>query len=386
MSFQRLQYKNAKQGKKTLLSDERRGKLEEHGFIFVVKEDDPSSTWNIMLDELYRYKSQNKDCNVPATYHTNRRLAAWVRYLRKLYADRQGGDADAALELNDDRIRVLEGMGLTWTGYEGSDVLPLELDGQYFESFKGAMVPPPPGGASSGDRTTDGKTMTGFRRNDGAWNLRLEELRHYKQTHGTCNVNWKGKSVADPVLSQLGKWISKQRSEYRKFQAGKKSQITQERIDALAELEFDWAPGNVIVDWSVRLEQLKEFRKGNGHCNVPKSYGPNPSLGQWVQTQRVYYKKLKAGKPTHMTDERRSQLEEVGFQWHVGTGRKSQGDDAAYHEAARQEAAQYEAARHSVTAAAEAAAEIAVEIAAQANVSVGEEGVPPSVDVTESQV
>jgi len=75
--------------------------------------------------------------------------------------------------------------------------------------------------------------------------------------HGTCNVNWKGKSVADPVLSQLGKWISKQRSEYRKFQAGKKSQITQERIDALAELEFDWAPGNVIVDWSVRLEQLK---------------------------------------------------------------------------------------------------------------------------------
>lgn len=144
MSFQRLQYKNARQGKKTLLSDERRGKLEEHGFIFVVKEDDPSSTWNIMLDELYRYKSQKKDCNVPATYHTNRRLAAWVRYLRKLYADRQGGDADAALELNDDRIRVLEGMGLTWTGYEGSDVLPLELDGQYFESFKGAMVPPPP--------------------------------------------------------------------------------------------------------------------------------------------------------------------------------------------------------------------------------------------------
>ena len=108
VSFQRLQYKKLKKGDKTtLMTEERRQELADLGFVFSVKDDNPRSNWNNMLDELYRYKSTHANsCDVPSDYEGNRRLAAWVRYLRKLYADRQGGDADAALELNDDRIRV----------------------------------------------------------------------------------------------------------------------------------------------------------------------------------------------------------------------------------------------------------------------------------------
>jgi len=313
VSFQRLQYKKRKQGKKSLLSDDRLRELEEIGFVFSVKEDNPNSTWNVMLDELYRYKSQFDTCNVPARYEANKRLAAWVRYIRHLHAKMEAGDQVA---LTKGRIKVLEGMGFEWVVEEEADAVPVD-DDDYFAAFAQEEA------AEAAAPKYTGKTAAGFARNENAWNMRLDELNRYKAEHGHTNVAWKGKNQAsDPNLAMLGKWVSKQRSEYRKLSSGKKSQITTERVQALDAIGFDWSPGSAMVDWSVRLDQLKAYQEEHGHTNVPKSYQPNPSLGQWVQTQRVYYKRLKAGKPTHMTNERRQQLDDIGFQWHVGTGRK----------------------------------------------------------------
>ena len=75
VSFQRLQYKKMKKGDpSSLLTEERRQELADIGFIFSVKDDNPSSNWNSMLDELYRYKSTHGSCNVPANFELNRRL------------------------------------------------------------------------------------------------------------------------------------------------------------------------------------------------------------------------------------------------------------------------------------------------------------------------
>jgi Helicase associated domain len=40
--------------------------------------------------------------------------------------------------------------------------------------------------------------------------------------------------------------------------------------------------------WNARFEQLKEYKKVHGHCQVPYSYesADGAKLGQWVQNQR----------------------------------------------------------------------------------------------------
>ena len=302
----------------SLMTEERRQELAGIGFVFSVREDNPSSNWNSMLDELYRYKATyDSSCSVPSNFEINKRLAAWVRYIRDLYARKQAGED--VLGLSDDRISVLEGVGFQWTTTPDDAAIAAQIDiSDYIAEFAredAAEAEAPP---------HVGKAASGFARNEGAWNTRLEALKAYKAIHNTCNVAWKSKSQkgTDPAIITLGKWVSKQRSEYKKFQAGKKSQITEERIAALDAIGFEWAPGGVLVDWDVRFQQLVDYRNENGHSNVPKSYGPNPSLGQWVQTQRVYYKKWKQGKKSHLTEERRQKLEDIGFLWHVGNGRK----------------------------------------------------------------
>ena len=300
-----------------LLTEERRQQLEEIGFVFSVRDDNPATNWNGMLDELYRYKGTHGNCNVPANFELNRRLAAWVRYVRDLYARKQAGED--VLGLTDDKIQVLEATGFQWTTTPDDAAAAAQIDiNAYVAEFAredAAEAEAPP---------HVGKAAAGFSRNETAWNTRLEELKAYKAAHNTCNVAWKAKGTkgTDPSIVTLGKWVSKQRSEYKKFKEGNKSQITEERIAALDAIGFDWAPGTVMVDWDVRFQQLIDYRNENGHTNVPKSYGPNPSLGQWVQTQRVYYKKWKSGKKSHLSDERRQKLEDIGFNWHVGNGRK----------------------------------------------------------------
>jgi len=320
VSFQRLQYKKMKRGdSSSLMNEERRQQLADLGFVFSVKEDAPGSNWNSMLDQLYRYKSSHgNSCNVPADFDSNKRLAAWVRYVRDLYARKQAGEEDV-VGLSDDRIGVLEGVGFQWTTTPDDAATAAGIDVSDFvaefarEDAADAAAPP-----------HQGKVSTGFTRNEGAWNTRLEELKAYKAVHNTCNVAWKSKAqkAIDPAITTLGKWVSKQRSEYKKFQEGRKSQITEERIAALDAVGFEWAPGSALVDWDVRLAQLVAYKNEFGNTNVPKTYAPNPQLGQWVQTQRVYYKKWKQGKKTHLSEERRQKLDDIGFLWHIGNGRK----------------------------------------------------------------
>lgn len=90
-----------------------------------------------------------------------------------------------------------------------------------------------------------------------------------------------------------------------------------------------------------RLEQLKDFKAQNGHCNVKIRYKANPTLGKWCNNMREHYKifckktKLEqegddAGAKRlpkcPMTAERIRLLEEVGFEW--TTNREGGFDDA----------------------------------------------------------
>jgi hypothetical protein len=42
--------------------------------------------------------------------------------------------------------------------------------------------------------------------------------------------------------------------------------------------------------WEKRLNELADYHKIHGHCNVPRNYNENTKLGRWVSKQRHFYK------------------------------------------------------------------------------------------------
>jgi hypothetical protein len=69
--------------------------------------------------------------------------------------------------------------------------------------------------------------------------------------------------------------------------------------------------------WYDRFEDLKAFVKKHRHCHVPINYTPNLPLSKWTKRQRYQWKLKQDGKPSSMTDERQSLLEDLGFLWDV---------------------------------------------------------------------
>eukprot|EP00978_Attheya_sp_CCMP212_P008186 scaffold19136_cov53-Attheya_sp.AAC.2 len=66
--------------------------------------------------------------------------------------------------------------------------------------------------------------------------------------------------------------------------------------------------------WDEKFKELVDFKKINGHMNVPKRSGP---LGRWVHTQRAHYRLSKEGKYSALTIDRHEKLESIGFSFHV---------------------------------------------------------------------
>jgi hypothetical protein len=82
----------------------------------------------------------------------------------------------------------------------------------------------------------DDLNFTWSLRNRTDWQARFEELCDFKEEYGHCVV---------PQLflqnKSLGKWVSKQREQYRKLLDGKSSFMTKERIDQLDNIGFSWS-------------------------------------------------------------------------------------------------------------------------------------------------
>eukprot|EP00957_Ditylum_brightwellii_P185025 14090232-Ditylum_brightwellii.AAC.1 len=61
--------------------------------------------------------------------------------------------------------------------------------------------------------------------------------------------------------------------------------------------------------WEKRIDELYAFKANNGHCNASQNDEQNKSLGQWVSTQRMLYKK------NTLSSSRTEQLNSIGFIW-----------------------------------------------------------------------
>lgn len=156
---------------------------------------------------------------------------------------------------------------------------------------------------SDDDAATNEVTLT-------SWDRKFDELLDFKKQHGHCRVPQH--YAPNP---QLGTFVNKQRQEHKKLEDGKTSALTDERLERLESIGFDWAKRKGQVGWDTKYEELLQYKAKFGNCHVPTKFKENTALGRWVSQQRAEYKKFCKGEKSSLTTERIIRLNSIGFAW-----------------------------------------------------------------------
>lgn len=141
------------------------------------------------------------------------------------------------------------------------------------------------------------------------WEAKLEELTTFRKKAGHCLVphNWEENTP-------LVQWVNRQRYQYKLKVRGEHSTMTVERENILEDLGFIWSSHEAVRE--ERLNDIRDFRKTFGHCNVPSSYAENVKLSVWVKSQRRQYKLFRRGENrSTITQDRIDELTDLGFVW-----------------------------------------------------------------------
>lgn len=307
------------------LNKARIAQLDELGFDWNVSRP-PTVTWRARYQQLVEYKERFGDTRVPYEWKDNPQLAEWIHTQRNNYRKKV---------LAADRVDLLEKIGFEWSLRE---IYTFEERLEQCKAFRrehGHLTVPAPEWGSGRKQGNTSATTSSFRA--WAWRMRLElsrskqgfqtrltsgrikqlneigfdwgdasrpvggfktrweqrfwELQQYKQRHGHCNV---------PKGSPLGSWVSRQRTVNRK------NIILPERAEKLMAIGFDFGKHKKFDEY---FSELEEFKQRHGHCDVPKKYLENESLGLWVHTQRNFFKH------NALSPEHKEKLNAIGFTW-----------------------------------------------------------------------
>lgn len=190
---------------------------------------------------------------------------------------------------------------------DGEDVAKPTADGE--EGTAGADK------SGEGSSLVDPLTSSGkdFRGGQESWNAMLYQLILFKTKNGDLNI-----SADDPSNRALFNWIQTQRRHYELYMDNKTSStfLNADRIAVLDAIDFQW---NIRGEsfWQKHFDALVAYKREYGDARVPRHYSKNSKLGEWVTDQRRQFKAKSEGKPTMLTDERKAQLDELGFIWKV---------------------------------------------------------------------
>ena len=186
-------------------------------------------TWYERLNELYEYRDQHGDCNVPQQYPENRRLGIWVnkqRMEKKAWDSRNLPD-QISTSLTVQKLEQLARVGFVWAKPKGEQ----------------------------------------------SWYEKYHELLDYVKTNKHCNVPTK--YAPNPAL---GRWVSTQRSQYKDFIKGRPTKITQDRIAKLNRLNFTWdMVAKSEDDDEPRAQSPSSHGDDEPRAHSPSSHGSNNS-------------------------------------------------------------------------------------------------------------
>ncbi|MCM2535180.1 Helicase associated domain protein [Neobacillus pocheonensis] len=304
VNTQRQNYKNKQ------LTEDQIQKLNNIGFSW----DPINDAWNTMFNLLKLFKEMNGHCRVPDKYKENPQLGLWVGNQRRNYKKKK---------LTVEQIQKLNNIGFVWYPKEMPEtkaVICLNTL-EVFDSIMNAAKKYDIGysGISkcclgkceySGKNALSGEKLTwkyydeylqlkesGFVwvPKDDEWEIMYKELVTFKMEYGNCLVSRR-------VNKTLANWVFDQRKNY------KKNNLSTERIEKFNAIGFIWDLHK--ENWESMYNLLVDFKKENGHYNVPLRYIKNKQLGEWVLSQRKHYKNKK------LTEEQIQKLNNIGFVWY----------------------------------------------------------------------
>uniref|UniRef100_A0A7S4NGW4 Helicase-associated domain-containing protein n=1 Tax=Odontella aurita TaxID=265563 RepID=A0A7S4NGW4_9STRA len=215
-----------------------------------------SAEWEARLEQLIHYKKEAGNCRVPKDYPKNPSLASWCDNQRRQRKLRSEGKKSS---MTDEREAALDAVDFWWG--IGRRIVPFED--------------------------------------------RLEELKKYRDEHGTCRVTQSG----GDKYHDLREWLSAQRTRY--FE----SRLDETRIQILKEAGVDF--GSRRPKWSDYFRDLLEYKAKFGDIHVSAKESPDEyrDLAKWCDRQRSAYTSKLSGRASNdaMSDERYRKLRDAGF-------------------------------------------------------------------------
>jgi hypothetical protein len=294
------------------LDPDRQSILDNMGFAWLLG--NPTRVpWEERLDLLKEFQTREGHCHVPQLHKEDgANLGKWVNKQRQLKKmDR--------LDLH--RQTILEDMGFEWVLVERRANVPWEETFSLLKTFKEreghCNVPRfhKEDGANLGvwlenqrQFKKNGKLYRDRKERleemgiewllaSAKWDGMYDLLKQFQKREGHCAVDLSHTEDG----ANLGYWVNTQR------QLKKKENLDPDKQKMLDEIGFEWAPW---VTWDEMYALLKQFKKREGHSNVPQSHTEDgANLGAWITTQRQLKRKEK------LDPDRQTRLEQVGPEW-----------------------------------------------------------------------
>lgn len=266
--------------RRDLLSPKRVKTLDDIGFVW----DHTSHIWWENFESLKQYHAEHGHCHVPRT--TNSSLKDWTqaqRDRRKLRVAAKTGKLKYT-PVTDKQIQALDSLNFPWSG-----------DGSHCQN--------------------DSDAKKAYQ--EQIWRQGFEKLKKFQEDHGHCLATKR-------TDASVASWVKTQRHLY------KEGKLSREKIDLLEAIGFtDWTGTQLKTakareSWTLRFEELREFRRVNGHSRVP---GPAErkqedeerlaSLYSWVAGQRE--RRFNPRRPRRpISQDEIDQLNSIDFVWDVG--------------------------------------------------------------------
>ena len=240
------------------MTKERRDLLEKLGFKWVVRESEGSLSWDERLKQLRQYKAEYGNCQVPRSYTKNCQLGSWVHYQRQQYRLMMKGQRS---QMTSERVTQLESEQFVWN-------------------------------------------MQGHR----PFEVRLEQLRQYKEQHGHCQVPIKWSE--NP---QLGNWVHNQRKEYKRYKLRMKSTLTPVRIQMMESAGFVWDTRIQNSSSSVNVTSSVQRPVFYPNSAIQNAISTNEGMTQTSSEQKSTLSKVQDSTPNLEAQVYKSKLEQDAY-------------------------------------------------------------------------
>lgn len=140
---------------------------------------------------------------------------------------------------------------------------------------------------------------------DKSWDEFYAELEQYKAKYGQIN------SIKQRKKKALREWCDEQRVQHARMKWGKACSISEDQVMKLSELDFVWTAADTpSKGWDDYYGDLLTFYIEKSSFNIPDE---DEDLKQWVETQKIEYKKFISGVPSLLTKSRIRKLSDVSF-------------------------------------------------------------------------